>query len=199
MSRPSEPVETTSMSSITSPSPRRMIEPLPNCFSICASAACRALAFSVFRALTGASIVSSKKLADFIAEAGCLYSDLEGVLIGVSREPGPPRPKTATPRIRTGFPTTTTPETRCESSSPKTIKSWQTVSCARCATRAMRWTRSAAAARPTPRSRRMNSISSILDLGLPKMHGLESCASCVRAARACRCSSSPRPTASSSA
>ena len=32
----------------TSPSPRRMIEPLPNCFSICASAACRALAFSGF-------------------------------------------------------------------------------------------------------------------------------------------------------
>jgi hypothetical protein len=33
-----------------------MIEPLPNCFSICASAACKALAFSVFSAFTGASI-----------------------------------------------------------------------------------------------------------------------------------------------
>jgi hypothetical protein len=40
----------------TSPSPRRMIEPLPNCFSICASAACSALAFSVLSAFTGASI-----------------------------------------------------------------------------------------------------------------------------------------------
>src|SRR3990167_2682253 len=46
MSSPSEPVETTWMSSITSPSPRRMMVPLPNCFSIWASAAARALAFS---------------------------------------------------------------------------------------------------------------------------------------------------------
>jgi hypothetical protein len=56
ISRPSDPVETTSIFSITSPSPSRMIEPLPNCFSICNSAACKALAFSVLRALTGASI-----------------------------------------------------------------------------------------------------------------------------------------------
>ncbi len=62
MSRPSEPVETTSMSSITSPSPSFMIEPLPNCFSIWASAACRALAFSVFSALTGASTRISLKI-----------------------------------------------------------------------------------------------------------------------------------------
>ncbi|MNT34430.1 hypothetical protein D3C72_1704120 [compost metagenome] len=53
MSRPSEPVETTWMSSITSPSPRRMIVPLPNCFSIWASAAARALAFSVFTGNAG--------------------------------------------------------------------------------------------------------------------------------------------------
>ena len=30
-----------------------MIVPLPNCFSICASAACRALAFSVFEGFDG--------------------------------------------------------------------------------------------------------------------------------------------------
>ena len=49
------------MSSITSPSPSRMIAPLPNCFSICASAACRALAFSVFSAgvwATGAALTA---------------------------------------------------------------------------------------------------------------------------------------------
>jgi hypothetical protein len=61
MSRPSEPVETTWMSSIFSPSPRRMIVPLPNCFSIWASAACRALDFSlsaaaIFVPLTWASM-----------------------------------------------------------------------------------------------------------------------------------------------
>jgi hypothetical protein len=44
MSSPSEPVETVWMSLSTSPSPRRMIEPLPNCFSIWESAAARALA-----------------------------------------------------------------------------------------------------------------------------------------------------------
>ncbi len=43
MSRPSEPVETTSMSLEIGDSPRRMIEPLPNCFSIWDSAADRAL------------------------------------------------------------------------------------------------------------------------------------------------------------
>ena len=49
------------MSSIASPSPRRMIEPLPNCFSIWASAACRALAFSAFNAgvwTTGAALTA---------------------------------------------------------------------------------------------------------------------------------------------
>src|SRR4029450_11456013 len=50
MSRPSEPVETTWISSMASPSPRRMIDPLPNCFSIWASAACRAFAFSLLSA-----------------------------------------------------------------------------------------------------------------------------------------------------
>src|SRR5690349_19109561 len=50
MSRPSEPVETTSISSITSPSPSRMIVPLPYCFSICARAACSAFCFSVLTA-----------------------------------------------------------------------------------------------------------------------------------------------------
>src|SRR5450755_3200892 len=74
MSRPSEPVETTSMSSITSPSPRRMIAPLPYCFSICASAACRALAFSVLRALTGMSMGGLLGVLRLSAKAGCLYS-----------------------------------------------------------------------------------------------------------------------------
>src|SRR5471032_371253 len=61
MSRPSEPVDTTWMSSITSPAPRRMIEPLPNCFSIWARAACKALAFSAFSAgvcATGAALTA---------------------------------------------------------------------------------------------------------------------------------------------
>ena len=44
MSSPSEPVETVWMSRSTLPSPMRMIEPLPNCFSICESAAASALA-----------------------------------------------------------------------------------------------------------------------------------------------------------
>jgi hypothetical protein len=44
MSSPSEPVETVWMSRSMLPSPMRMIEPLPNCFSICDSAAARALA-----------------------------------------------------------------------------------------------------------------------------------------------------------
>ena len=68
MSRPSEPVETTSMSSMTSPSPSRMIVPLPYCFSICASAACRALAFSVLRALTGMSMGRSPGGAAIVRE-----------------------------------------------------------------------------------------------------------------------------------
>src|SRR5438045_5849910 len=42
MSRPSEPVDTTSMSLMASAS-IFMIEPLPNCFSICDSAAANAL------------------------------------------------------------------------------------------------------------------------------------------------------------
>src|SRR6476661_5363357 len=44
MSRPREPVETTWMPRSTSASPIFMIEPLPNCFSICERAAARALA-----------------------------------------------------------------------------------------------------------------------------------------------------------
>src|SRR5436309_5428739 len=43
MSRPSEPVETTDRSLCTRASPIFMIEPLPNCFSICAKAALSAL------------------------------------------------------------------------------------------------------------------------------------------------------------
>src|SRR5450631_3377152 len=43
MSRPSDPVETTDRSLCTWASPIFMIEPLPNCFSICASAATSAL------------------------------------------------------------------------------------------------------------------------------------------------------------
>src|SRR5579862_8177391 len=43
MSRPSEPVETTDRSFCTWASPIFMMEPLPNCFSICASAAASAL------------------------------------------------------------------------------------------------------------------------------------------------------------
>src|SRR5688572_19693578 len=39
MSRPSEPVDTTSMSALAGCSPRRITEPLPNCFSIWLSAA----------------------------------------------------------------------------------------------------------------------------------------------------------------
>src|SRR6187401_1342971 len=39
MSRPSEPVDTTSMSWLAGCSPRRITEPLPNCFSIWLSAA----------------------------------------------------------------------------------------------------------------------------------------------------------------
>src|SRR5688500_13514736 len=39
MSRPSDPVETTSMSALAGCSPRRITEPLPNCFSIWLSAA----------------------------------------------------------------------------------------------------------------------------------------------------------------
>src|SRR5450830_986462 len=46
MSRPSEPVDTTAISSTTAPSSMRITEPLPNCFSICAKAAASALLFS---------------------------------------------------------------------------------------------------------------------------------------------------------
>src|SRR5690348_15468537 len=53
MSRPSEPVETTSMPFSTSLSPIFMIEPLPNCFSIWESAACRA--FALFSSILGIS------------------------------------------------------------------------------------------------------------------------------------------------
>src|SRR6185436_7476991 len=42
MSSPREPVDTTSMSRVAIESPRRMTEPLPNCFSIWPSAAERA-------------------------------------------------------------------------------------------------------------------------------------------------------------
>src|SRR5487761_2197345 len=42
MSRPSEPVETTCTSSWIASESMRMMEPLPNCFSICASAAASA-------------------------------------------------------------------------------------------------------------------------------------------------------------
>ena len=45
MSRPSEPVDTTGRSFAICASPIFMIEPLPNCFSICASAAASALLF----------------------------------------------------------------------------------------------------------------------------------------------------------
>jgi hypothetical protein len=44
MSRPSEPVDTTWMPSSISASPIFMMEPLPNCFSICCSAAASAFA-----------------------------------------------------------------------------------------------------------------------------------------------------------
>src|SRR5574340_487183 len=46
MSSPSEPVETAWMSRATSWSPRRITEPLPNCFSIWLSAAASALFLS---------------------------------------------------------------------------------------------------------------------------------------------------------
>src|SRR5205814_3429289 len=82
MSRPSEPVETTSMSSITSPSPSRMIEPLPNCFSVCAGAACRALAFSVFRALTGASILFLQKVGALSQKLDVCTVIREALLLG---------------------------------------------------------------------------------------------------------------------
>src|SRR6185369_14037281 len=42
MSRPSEPVEIASTSYDAAASPKRMTEPLPNCFSICPSAALNA-------------------------------------------------------------------------------------------------------------------------------------------------------------
>jgi len=58
MSSPSEPVETTSMSSATWPSAMRMIEPLPNCFSICANAAARAFCRS-FVSVTAMLLPSS--------------------------------------------------------------------------------------------------------------------------------------------
>ena len=45
MSRPSEPVDTTLRSFSICAAPIFMIEPLPNCFSICASAAASALFF----------------------------------------------------------------------------------------------------------------------------------------------------------
>jgi len=67
MSSPSEPVDTTSMSSATSPSASRMIEPLPNCFSICASAAARAFCRSFESAtnpLLPSSIVASARAAE---------------------------------------------------------------------------------------------------------------------------------------
>ena len=47
MSRPSEPVEIASMSIERSLAPRRMIEPLPNILSICASACSSAFALSI--------------------------------------------------------------------------------------------------------------------------------------------------------
>src|SRR6478735_3419423 len=55
MSSPSEPVETTWMPRSTSASPIFMIEPLPNCFSICERAAWRA--FALFSSILGASEV----------------------------------------------------------------------------------------------------------------------------------------------
>src|SRR5574337_264543 len=119
MSRPSEPVETTSSASTASPSPRRMIDPLPNCLSICASAACKALAFSVLSAFTGASIAALLVVESIIAGAGCLYSIFEGgrrgpPLGGKRPVRGPrrqPRRSRQVPRIdRTGR--TGPPETR---------------------------------------------------------------------------------------
>jgi hypothetical protein len=53
MSRPREPVETTWMPFSTSLSPIFMMAPLPNCFSICESAAERAL--DLFSSILGAS------------------------------------------------------------------------------------------------------------------------------------------------
>ncbi len=53
MSRPREPVETTSIALSTSASPSFMIEPLPNCFSIWDSAAARA--FALFSSILGVS------------------------------------------------------------------------------------------------------------------------------------------------
>jgi len=52
------------MSSATSPSASRMIEPLPNCFSICASAAARAFCRSLLSAtkpLLPSSIAASAR------------------------------------------------------------------------------------------------------------------------------------------
>src|SRR5690242_17070435 len=53
MSRPREPVDTDSTSKLAAPSPRRITEPLPNCFSIWPNAAASAfLRFSsIFRHL----------------------------------------------------------------------------------------------------------------------------------------------------
>ncbi len=59
MSRPSEPVDTTERSLAIWASPIFMIEPLPNCFSICASAAVRALLFwSSIGESSGMSVIS---------------------------------------------------------------------------------------------------------------------------------------------
>ena len=46
MSKPRDPVDTTWISWAISASPSRMIEPLPNCFSICARAAVKAFCLS---------------------------------------------------------------------------------------------------------------------------------------------------------
>ena len=67
MSRPSEPVETTCRSFWIWESPIFMIEPLPNCFSIWASAAASALDFwssmELSRGMIGISGVSPGGLA----------------------------------------------------------------------------------------------------------------------------------------
>src|SRR5688572_12575144 len=83
MSSPSEPVETTCRSFWICDSPIFMIEPLPNCFSICASAAVRALVFwSSIEVWSRGMALELQSIADGLPEH-CYETDRLGVAPGL--------------------------------------------------------------------------------------------------------------------
>src|SRR5512146_3266888 len=88
MSKPSDPVETTWISLPTSLSPRRMMEPLPNCFSIWLSAAASALLLlssifvSPFKNSMGRIVAQQFGVVQNVrslCDSGCFYSVIQYV------------------------------------------------------------------------------------------------------------------------